>query len=563
MNNQKLFFCIFLFCFGILTANYAETAILYFNPSSGNYTVGNIFTVDILVNTENVAINNAEVVVNFPNNFLEIISFSRAGSVFSLWVEEPNFSNSGGVLSFNGGLLTPGFNGVAGKVLSVVFRVKKTGSASLFFSSAAVRANDGYGTDVFKGGVQAIFNLIEELPTVTGKVPEAPQISSSTHPNENKWYSNNSPVFVWNLPPGVTGASLLFDSKATTDPGLWSDGLMESKKYENIKDGAWYFHIKFRNQYGWGPIIHRKVLIDTVPPLPFEIKVQREDFTDPRPVLNFQTTDELSGLEYYEMKIGEGDNFAVSIEEIKHNPYVMPLQAWGKHPVEVRAYDKAGNHVLAVAEIDVLPIEGVEIIRIPKSIGIGEILEIKGKAESEITAIIYIQKLDKELISEKIKTDLAGNFVLRFDKALAKGDYVVWAQAEDERGALSHPTRKYPLEVGLPPFLKFGKITLDYRTTMVILIILIIVVIVIVFYAWNRISSWRKRARKETHEAKESIEKAFKVLREEVEEQVGLLDGKPSLTQDERRLKDKLRKALDISEEFINKEIKDIEKEFE
>ncbi|MDP2638623.1 MAG: cohesin domain-containing protein, partial [Candidatus Azambacteria bacterium] len=158
----KLFFLPCLILFGIFASQNAQAATSYFSPSSGNFTVGNIFTVNVLVNTEGVAINNAEATINFPSSLLEIVSISKSGSIFSLWVEEPTFSNSAGTLSFNGGLPTPGFNGAAGKVLGAVFRVKKEGSASLVFSSAAVRANDGYGTNVFKSGAQAIFNLISE-----------------------------------------------------------------------------------------------------------------------------------------------------------------------------------------------------------------------------------------------------------------------------------------------------------------------------------------------------------------------------------------------------------------
>ncbi|MDO8558983.1 MAG: hypothetical protein Q7R84_01500 [bacterium] len=56
---------------------------------------------------------------------------------------------------------------------------------------------------------------------------------------------------------------------------------------------------------------------------------------------------------------------------------------------------------------------------------------------------------------------------------------------------------------------------------------------------------------------------AFRALREEVEEQIELLDGKPGLNKEERRVRDKLKEALNVSEEFIGKEIKDIEKELE
>jgi hypothetical protein len=175
----------------------------------------------------------------------------------------------------------------------------------------------------------------------------------------------------------------------------------------------------------------------------------------------------------------------------------------------------------------------------------------------------YIQKLEKEPILEKVKADLDGKFVLNYDKVLIKGDYVVWAQAEDERGALSFPTKKYSLEVGLPPFLKFGKIALDYLTTMITLIILIVGAIVVIFYTWYRISIWRKRISKETKEVSQSVADSFRTLKKEVEEQISMLDKKPSLSKEEKAIRDKLQEALDVSEKFISKEIQDVEKELE
>lgn len=191
MKNKELhifkltiLFSLFFF-FGI---NIVSAATLNFSPSSGNFTVGNIFTVNILVNTQGAPVNNAEVVVNFPKDLLEVVSTSKSGSIFSLWVEEPTFSNNSGTLSFNGGVPTPGYNGSSGKAISVVFRVKKIGSASVVFSSASVRANDGLGTDVLTSKNQANFNLskAEEKPaptpvskptTVEGPVQVSPSIT--------------------------------------------------------------------------------------------------------------------------------------------------------------------------------------------------------------------------------------------------------------------------------------------------------------------------------------------------------------------------------------------------
>jgi len=88
------------FSFFIFNANEAHAASLYLSPSSGTHTVGNIFTVSAYVNTNNAAINNSDATINFPTDLLEVVSVSRSSSIFSLWVEEPAFSNGGGTISF-------------------------------------------------------------------------------------------------------------------------------------------------------------------------------------------------------------------------------------------------------------------------------------------------------------------------------------------------------------------------------------------------------------------------------------------------------------------------------
>ena len=128
MGNEKLklfrlsilFGCFALF---ILIPKLADAATLYLSPSSGQYTVGDILSASVIVNTQDKAINNADAVIYFPSDLLEIVSLSKSGSIFSLWVEEPSFSNGAGTISFNGGVPTPGFTGSAGKVLSIVFKV--------------------------------------------------------------------------------------------------------------------------------------------------------------------------------------------------------------------------------------------------------------------------------------------------------------------------------------------------------------------------------------------------------------------------------------------------------
>src|SRR3989344_739889 len=118
-----LSFFILIFAFCIFTVKTANAASLYFSPSSGNFSVGDIISTSVFVNTEGIAINNADAVISFPAALLEVVSLNKSGSIFSLWVEEPSFSNSAGTVSFNGGLPTPGFNGSAGKGIKNVFLV--------------------------------------------------------------------------------------------------------------------------------------------------------------------------------------------------------------------------------------------------------------------------------------------------------------------------------------------------------------------------------------------------------------------------------------------------------
>ena len=68
---------------------------------------------------------------------------------------------------------------------------------------------------------------------------------------------------------------------------------------------------------------------------------------------------------------------------------------------------------------------------------------------------------------------------------------------------------------------------------------------------------------KEISGAEKALYQAFKALEEETEKQVAKLDGKPGLSDKEKKIGDDLKKALKISEDFLGKEIKDIKKKAE
>lgn len=580
-SNKKFWFSLSLaVLFGISLAIpvSAGSASLYLFPPSGTYTVDSTFSVKVKVNSGGDTINVAEGTLVFNPDEISVVNLSKGGSIFSLWTTEPTFSNSTGNIVFGGGT-SSAFTGTSGTIINITFKARASASAQVGFSSGSVLAADGKGTNILGNMQGGLYTLkpkivtppaeevspeVEYIPEATpGGAPAAPVVSSSTHPNPNKWYSNNDPEFSWKVPTDVTAVKLLIEHLPTAIPAVLYTPPISEKKIEDLEDGVWYFHIRFKNQYGWGGILHRKVLVDTTSPEPFEINVDNGgDPTNPSPIFHFKTTDSPSGVEYYEVKIGESEGEKVLSEDIEAKPYKIPPQAPGKYTVLIKAVDKAGNSTPAIADIAIEPTEAPIITDFPQTVRAGDILIIRGISEyPEAQVTVFVKKAGEEATTKDVQTDSEGNWLFVYDKSLEKGTYQIWAVATDSRGAKSNPTEKITLAATLPTILKFGKIAIDYLNIVITLVILIAVLIAIIFYAWRRISLWQKRIRIETKEVEKSVRRAFGTLREEVQEQIEYLDKKPGLNKGEKKIRDELQKALNISEEFIRKEIKDIKKE--
>ena len=569
-KKQKIKFLI-LFAlasvFFIIWPALAQAASLYFSPSSGTYSVGSAFSVSVYVSSANQAMNAASGVISFPQDKLEATSLSKTGSIFTLWVQEPSFSNSAGTINFEGIVLNPGFTGAAGKIITINFRAKAAGSALVNFSSGSVLANDGKGTNILTSLGNAQFSLGYVGPTVpeattpsaVSGAPSAPQISSPTHPDPNKWYAKKDAKFTWSLPSDVTSVRLLVGKIPAAIPTVVYTPAINEKEVTNLDDGIWYFHVQLRNASGWGEISHFRFQIDTQPPEPFEIKfVDGKETTHPQPTLAFETTDEMSRIDYYEVKIDQEPPI-----KIKETEYKMPVQILGEHTVIVKAVDKAGNYTLAMTEINVLPIEAPIITDYPRELLPGSILSIKGTALPEVTIRVYIQKDEKEIKTGETKSDKEGRWTYIEVEPVEKGIYEVWAEAIDSSGAKNRSLEKVTILVSPPAFIRIGKLAIDYLMTIITLLVLILILVLGVIWSWQKIKERRKKMRKEISEAEKALYQAFKALKQETEEQVAKLDGKSGLNEREKKICDDLKEALKISEKFIGKEIKDIEKELQ
>jgi hypothetical protein len=139
-----LAFVIFLFPF------HAYAASLYISPATKTVSVGQDFTLSAYVSSPDQAMNAASGDISFPSDKLQVLSISKANSVMNLWIRDPSFTNSeaGGDVHFEGVVLNPGFTGAAGNLITITFQAVGTGDAPVTFSSGAVLANDGNGTNI-------------------------------------------------------------------------------------------------------------------------------------------------------------------------------------------------------------------------------------------------------------------------------------------------------------------------------------------------------------------------------------------------------------------------------
>ena len=111
--------------------------------------------------------------------------------------------------------------------------------------------------------------------TVATTSPTVDSLTSSTHPIQTNWYSNNLPSFSWTGSGGSSGLAgyyYLLDQTATqTNTYVQTNGTLTtdtSYTYTTAKaDGIWYFHLIAKDNAGnLSDVSDYEVKIDASPP---------------------------------------------------------------------------------------------------------------------------------------------------------------------------------------------------------------------------------------------------------------------------------------------------------
>lgn len=344
---SKVFLRIIIALICVLAPNAVLAGQYFLGPATGTFTVGSTFDIQVFLNTDNQSVNALDVDIRFPADKIQLVSPKTSVSVIEVWTSQPKFNNSLGSIRLQGGI-PRGINVDNALVATLTFRVKSVGNAIIRFGDESkILLNDGLGTNDLRKKGDGLYSLT--LPP-----PAGPTVVSETHPVQGQWYKTPNLILRWAGDDKYEAYSFVLDNSPVTVPDDTSNGIQNSVVYKDLSEGQYYFHIKGLREGVWGGVTHFAVNIDTMPPAEFPIEIIPNSRTSVKdPVIKFQTTDTLSGIDHYEIGIvplnkietdsvsSKSGDQSLYIEAV--SPYVSPQMNSGRYDVIIRAIDKAGN----------------------------------------------------------------------------------------------------------------------------------------------------------------------------------------------------------------------------
>ena len=563
MKKVSLIIFIFtlLFCNKVVFA-----ADIYFSSNKVNVTENQNFTTSIYIDTKGVNINNSEAIISFPNDLLSVESINTSGSIFSIWVEQPHFSNTTGTISFNGGIPTPGYNGAKGKILNIIFKTKKAGTAVLSFLSANIYANDGMGTDVTNTKSDTTINLNPYTGATTNdqiissdQISISPVVTSPEITNPEDWYSINKVTLLWGVPSGVTAVQLLFNNNPTSIPSVTYSPAINTKTINDLSDGVHYFHIRFKNASGWSKTAHFKIKIDTIPPMNLSItpSINPDDLV----ALKITAVDSLSNIGKYKISLD-----GIFIEEVtaKDNSanIILPPEKSGNHEISVIAYDRAGNISEKILTFEFPKIKAPEITNHTEAIKKGGTISIAGISYPNTDIRIWIQSENDELKNYTVRTLGDKTFTFKSDAIDSVGLTSFWVEALRTKDVISAPSDKYFVSVNQTEFVKTSLVTIEVLSLLIPIILLILFLIYMSYHGYHRIKRLRRKLLSDLDQTETEAHKIFKIINEDVKQLLKTFDSKKTrikLSEENIETLDTLSKDIKEAENYFTKRIENIE----
>lgn len=569
----------------VIFPHFISAATLSVIPTVSSVSVGDTFKTTIVVNTQNKAINNSEGTVQFPADMLQVVSLSKTGSIFSLWIEEPSYSNTAGTITYNGGVPNPGVIGADVNVITITFKAKKSGEALITLANAAVRENDGMGTDILTSKNSAVLTIKDTLqpkvvpidqpvqsdqsdqqPITDQQIkttkdtpvksvrPDKPVIIADTHPNQDSWYSGDA-TFSWKIPAGVTSIQTSINKIANSVPTVTYDSSVTQKTIKSLADGVWYFHMRYKNDQGYGSTEHFKIQVDNTAPLAFTPNVSN-DSNDSFVTLDAQ--DKTSGISHYEIQIDNNPLVKVNKEDIIDGKYKLPILGGGQHTMVVSAYDKAQNVTNASVSFTSRALKAPELSFATRNIKQDETATIVGTSEypgQNVTVVVTVGNNEPLTYTTKAAPD--GSFTVTTDPIQLNGSVTAWGYISFSDTVKSEKSDTIYLLVEKLTILEhLFKIT-PYVADNLPKISLIVLLVCILFFALYKFINLKRKINREAEEILSSVHTSVTVLKTELNKQLQELE---KLNKKERDIFNDIKHAIDNIDSFIDTKINKLKK---
>lgn len=560
----------------LLAAPLAEAATL--NLGSASVSVGGTVSIPLTVSSSE-SLNAISANLSFPTDKLSLISVSKSPSVITLWAQEPVYSNANGTVSLEGIVPNPGYSGSGGRVATLVFAAKAEGTASVTFGTASVLANDGQGTNILTNASSGSISIAGAVPAQAPAAPTTPEaqtepapsgsiapsafpITSSTHPDQTAWYREAKGSFTWPVPQGATATRLLISPSPSATPTVLYDTPIGSKTIDDIPEGTQYLLVQHQVAGAWGGIGRYRINVDATGPRAFRITFPHgaEGF-NPQPIILFNTLDDESGIDHYDVKVGKGDLLRTAAAA-DSNPYTLPMLEPGEHVVLVSAYDRAGNVTEAEATVTIEGIEAPRITHYEETVVTTDLVNFRGITYANADVTVYVYDEDGEPVAEEFtRSNSLGDFATALSKRLSPGSYTATARVVDSRGARSPLSEPVSFEVEGRFFSALEDLLYDYLAPLIVFLAAVAGAGCIIFLAAERmykrfnLSPIRRNA---AAGPERMTRKAFDLLRRDIlahAKKLKSAQGKRVLTDEEASFLETFAAELDDAETAIEKEM--------
>ncbi|HUC31337.1 MAG TPA: cohesin domain-containing protein, partial [Candidatus Paceibacterota bacterium] len=447
MNKKILFIgAVVVVAFSFHAIPAAHAATMSFVSSESSASIGDTIDVSVRVDSDGQTVNAAQGTIQYPVDILQVVSVDDSNSIFNVWATPPSVNTSTGAISFLGGS-TNSFSGTSLYVLDVTFVVKGTGTATLDFTNAGVTAGDGTGADILDGTTPLSINVngagtpsavpVPGLPntgTASGTIPQpvtrvavpaaglpaAPVLTVPLYPDPTRWYNQlGDTIVLWNVPTDITQVSASINHTESNVIGTPEATLSNGQDFGILQDGIWYVTVRFRNNVGWGPPAYYKISIDTGVPLPFTTQIENAGTDDPSPTIQFETSDNLSGIADYTIAV-DGTVIATTTS----TTMTLPPQSPGTHTLVVTAIDLAGNSVQDSTTFQILPLPTPQITFVEPSVIQGAFAFASGNGTpSSSVEVVVVDASNREVFDGTAPVDSDGNWDIAVKVPLAIGKY--------------------------------------------------------------------------------------------------------------------------------------------